>query len=65
MIKPKSLLFCSYCYFACKTICLARKGSVINNYQLHPLVDPHVSHFSHVPLRTMVKLWHSEHSLPV
>ena len=33
--------------------------------QLHPLVFPHVSHFSQVPFRTMVKLWHSEHSLPV
>jgi hypothetical protein len=33
--------------------------------QLHPLVEPHVSHFSQVPFRTMVKLWHSEHSLPV
>lgn len=33
--------------------------------QLHPLVEPHVSHFSQVPFRTMVKLWHSRHSLPV
>jgi hypothetical protein len=33
--------------------------------QLHPLVEPQVSHFSHVPFRTIVKLWHSEHSLPV
>lgn len=33
--------------------------------QLHPLVAPHVSHFSHVPLRTIVKFWHSEHMLPV
>jgi hypothetical protein len=33
--------------------------------QLHPLVAPHVSHFSQVPLRTMVKFWHSEHMLPV
>ncbi len=33
--------------------------------QLQPLVAPHVSHFSHVPLRTIVKFWHSEHMLPV
>lgn len=33
--------------------------------QLHPLVAPHVSHFSQVPLRTMVKFWHSEQLLPV
>lgn len=36
-----------------------------HRYQLHPLVAPHVSHFSQVPLRTMVKFWHSEHELPV
>ena len=35
------------------------------NAQEHPLVAPHVSHFSHVPFRTMVKFWHSEHMLPV
>lgn len=33
--------------------------------QLQPLVLPQVSHFSQVPLRTMVKFWHSEHMLPV
>ena len=33
--------------------------------QLHPLVAPQVSHFSQVPLRTIVKFWHSEHMLPV
>ena len=33
--------------------------------QLHPLVAPQVSHFSQVPFRTMVKFWHSEHTLPV
>jgi len=32
--------------------------------QLHPLVDPHVSHFKHVPFLTIVKLWHSEHEMP-
>lgn len=30
-----------------------------------PLVAPQVSHFSQVPLRTMVKFWHSVHMLPV
>ncbi|PWW03504.1 hypothetical protein DFR52_101185 [Hoeflea marina] len=33
--------------------------------QLQPLVLPQVSHFSQVPLRTMVKFWHSPHMLPV
>ena len=33
--------------------------------QLHPLVAPQVSHFSQVPLRTIVKFWHSEQLLPV
>ncbi len=33
--------------------------------QLQPLVEPQVSHFSQVPLRTMVKFWHSVHMLPV
>ncbi len=35
------------------------------NTQLQPLVAPHVSHFSQVPLRTIVKFWHSVHMLPV
>jgi hypothetical protein len=30
----------------------------------HPVVDPHVSHFMQVPLRTSVKLPHSEHISP-
>src|SRR5271169_377929 len=30
----------------------------------HPVVDPHVSHFMHVPLRTRVKLPHSPHISP-
>lgn len=34
------------------------------NYE-HPLVLPHVSHFRQVPLRTIVKLEHSEHMSPV
>ncbi len=33
--------------------------------QEQPLVAPQVSHFSQVPLRTIVKFWHSEHMLPV
>jgi|GEM_PF-2282617 len=32
--------------------------------QLHPLVEPHVSHFKHVPFRTMVKFPHSEQLSP-
>ena len=32
--------------------------------QLHPLVDPHVSHLRQVPFRTIVKLWHSEQETP-
>jgi hypothetical protein len=32
--------------------------------QLHPVVLPHVSHFMQVPLRTSVKLPHSEHISP-
>ena len=35
------------------------------SYQLQPLVEPQVSHFSQVPLRTIVKFEHSEHMLPV
>ena len=34
-------------------------------YYEHPLVAPQVSHFSQVPLRTIVKFWHSVHILPV
>jgi hypothetical protein len=30
----------------------------------HPLVAPQVSHFKHVPLRTMVKLPHSPQASP-
>jgi hypothetical protein len=30
----------------------------------HPVVLPHVSHFRHVPLRTMVKLPHSGQASP-
>jgi hypothetical protein len=30
----------------------------------HPVVDPHVSHFMQVPLRTSVKLPHSPQASP-
>ncbi len=30
----------------------------------HPVVDPHVSHLRHVPLRTSVKFWHSGQASP-
>jgi hypothetical protein len=40
------------------------KAKALRN-QLQPLVAPQVSHFSHVPFRTIVKFWHSEHMLPV
>jgi hypothetical protein len=30
----------------------------------HPVVDPQVSHFKHVPFRTSVKFKHSEHISP-
>jgi len=33
--------------------------------QLQPLVEPQVSHFRQVPLRTMVKFEHSEQMSPV
>lgn len=33
--------------------------------QLQPLVAPQVSHFRQVPLRTMVKFWHSVQLSPV
>lgn len=32
--------------------------------QLHPVVEPHVSHFRHVPFRTMVKFEHSGQASP-
>jgi hypothetical protein len=33
-------------------------------HQLHPVVDPQVSHFKHVPFRTSVKFMHSVHISP-
>ncbi len=35
-----------------------RSGKLLRS--AHPLVLPHVSHFSQVPFRTIVKFWHSE-----
>ena len=32
--------------------------------QLQPLVEPQVSHFRQVPLRTSVKFWHSRQASP-
>jgi hypothetical protein len=40
---------------------IREKGCPIHE---HPVVDPHVSHFMQVPLRTSVKLPHSEHISP-
>src|ERR1700678_2964838 len=37
---------------------------ICNDTQLHPVVPPQVSHFKHVPLRTMVKLPHSGQASP-
>ena len=34
------------------SLCMDRRG--LRGAQLHPLVAPHVSHFSQVPLRTIV-----------
>ena len=39
--------------------------SRVLSHQLQPLVAPQVSHFRQVPLRTMVKLEHSEQASPV
>lgn len=44
---------------------LRARGTSTMRPQEHPLVAPHVSHFSHVPFLTIVKFWHSEHMLPV
>jgi hypothetical protein len=35
----------------------------LENYE-HPVVDPHVSHFKHVPLRTSVKFPHVPQASP-
>lgn len=40
-------------------------GHRCGSYYEHPLVAPHVSHFSQVPFLTMVKLPHSVQELPV
>ena len=43
---------------------LARPAMTFMRYHEHPVVLPHVSHFMQVPLRTSVKLPHSEHISP-
>ena len=42
---------------------LPRHGNSVSPYE-QPLVEPQVSHFRQVPLRTMVKLPHSEQLSP-
>ena len=37
---------------------------LFQNPQEHPLVEPQVVHFMHVPLRTKVKLPHSPQASP-
>ena len=39
-------------------------GFPLSGGQLHPVVPPHVSHFKHVPFRTIVKFPHSGHASP-
>jgi hypothetical protein len=41
-----------------------RHLQLLAEFQLHPVVAPHVSHFMQVPLRTRVKLPHSPHISP-
>src|SRR5271163_400907 len=38
--------------------------TIVGTGHEHPVVEPHVSHFRHVPLRTMVKLPHSPQASP-
>lgn len=38
--------------------------SASNGTHEHPVVEPHVSHFMQVPLRTSVKFWHSPQASP-
>jgi hypothetical protein len=37
--------------------------TIVSDHE-HPVVEPQVSHFMQVPLRTSVKLPHSEHISP-
>jgi hypothetical protein len=63
-----------YCIFSRKKAALRPPFEVVDgrvkpghdeseNYE-HPVVEPHVSHFRHVPLRTSVKFPHSPHISP-
>jgi hypothetical protein len=51
------------CLLSCNR---AAKRAALNDLldHEHPVVLPHVSHFMQVPLRTSVKLPHSEHISP-
>ena len=49
----------SYCSGISFFSALTEVRAAVVARQLHPLVPPQVSHFRHVPLRTMVKLPHS------
>jgi hypothetical protein len=40
------------------------RSATVSEAHEHPLVEPQVSHFRQVPLRTMVKLPHSEQFSP-
>jgi hypothetical protein len=48
------------------TLSAATPGAAGVGYepQLHPVVDPQVSHFKHVPFRTSVKFAHSGQDSP-
>ena len=41
-----------------------KEATKMASTQLHPVVPPHVSHFKHVPFRTMVKFPHSGQDSP-
>lgn len=40
------------------------RATITSDAYEHPLVDPHVLHFMHVPLRTSVKFRHSPQASP-
>jgi hypothetical protein len=68
---PNFEAFLFYCSAEAKLMChsslrlLTEYEYITFRPQLHPVVVPHVSHFKHVPFRTMVKLLHSVHWSPV
>ena len=70
--SPTSRVPFRKCIFASLTVCISSRNSLRLEIKLihkifyeHPLVDPQVSHFKQVPLRTMVKLEHSPQASPV